>query len=300
MQLAIQLLALLMVLSPETGAVEVVSQQIELGSEAQVWPTNGPGAHDQATRSNLGIGDRVLETSTATSFQEVNVYATSMLEVRRTNTATEMMFEIESRLGMRSEDFISLVSTQMTTRATARAMVMLQVRSERPVRYEVRKAGFFSLPGAGSVIISGMNGTVLLQQGWISGTTEPAESTGVLPKGTYTIVYSENAYGDGTVSPAFVNHMGGESETDVTITLSAAEVEPFPAPGLYLRRDSIDRLVLELSNLWPGAFYTIERSNGLQPDAWSFVVNFVAVGTEASWTDTLNVHTATTFYRVRY
>ena len=292
---------LLVALSPMGRGIEIVTQQTELSSSAQVTPVNGgQGGTDQASRSNFGRGDRSLETITATSFEGVNVHSSAAIEVRRTNSASAEIFEIASNIEVDSEDFVSQVTTQLNTRATANVFHLIQVRSETPFRYNFRKSGVFSLAGTGSFTISTSSGTVLLNHSWINGTREPAESTGTLPSGTYSIGFSEGASVEGFVSPAIVNHISGFSDTTVSITLTPVQVEPTPPPALELRRDGAGHLVLKLTNLRPGTYYTIERSDGLQPNSWNFLVSLLAAGSEVVWTDTFNVHTATTFYRLRY
>ena len=205
-----------------------------------------------------------------------------------------------SNLEVNSEDFVSQVTTQMNSRATASVYHLFQVQSVTPFRYHFRRSGPFSLAGSGSFTISAPGGTILLNHSWINGSSEPAESTGVLPSGTYSIGFSEGASVEGIVSPAMVNHIAGYSETAVTVTLTPVQIEPTPQPALKLSRDSAGRVVLELTDLRPGTYYTIERSDGLQPNSWNFLVSLLAAGSEAVWTDTFNAHTATTFYRLRY
>src|SRR5688572_6123905 len=139
--------------------VEVVSQQIELNSTAQVIFSNGGlGSLDQASRNNQGLGDRSLQSSTFAEFNDVEVTSEASIEVRRTNSASADTFQIESRLAMHSEDFLSVVSTQMNTRAVANVVLTLQVRLETPMRYDIEKSGHFNLPGSGAVLITTQNG----------------------------------------------------------------------------------------------------------------------------------------------
>ena len=81
------------------------------------------------------------------------------------------------------------------------------------------------------------------------------------------------------MSPAIVNHISGFSGTTVSITLTPVQVEPTPPPALELRRDGAGHLVLKLTNLRPGTYYTIERSDGLQPNSWNFLVSLPAIRT---------------------
>ena len=300
MHLASLSVALLIALAPMVHGIEVVTQQIELQSSAQVTPANGSqGGYDSASRSNHGQGDRSLKTYTAASFEGVYVDSSAAIEVRRTNSATAEIFEMMCSLEVRSEDFLSLVSTQSNTRASAGVFHSFQARTEIPIRYHLRRSGTNSA-GSGSFTITAQSGTLLLNHSWIAGTGQPIESTGVLPRGTYNIGFTEAITAEGVVSPAIVNHISGYSETLVTVTFTPAQIEPTPQPALRLSRDSAGRVVLELTQMRPGTYYTIERSDELFPNSWSFLVSLFAAGTEAVWTDTFNVHSPTTFYRLKY
>ncbi|HEX7863218.1 MAG TPA: hypothetical protein VF773_23015 [Verrucomicrobiae bacterium] len=300
-QLLTTAIALLITCSPFCHAVELVSQQIELGSSSQITPANGGfGGWDQSSRNNNGFGDRSLETTTQATFSEVEVSAGATLNFRRTNSASADSFHIHSRLALHSQDYLAVPTTQLTTRASAVAIVTIQVRSETAFRYNIQKTGHYHLPGGGGLTITAPNGTIVVNHGWTTGTTAPSDASGVLPPGTYTVRFSDSSNAEGMVSPILVNHIEGDAQSLLTLTFTPASSNPIPEPSINILRDSTNRVVLELTNLVPGTYYTIERGDSLQPNSWQYLFAFVAAGATASWTDTLNVHTPTTFYRLRF
>ena len=282
-------------------AVELVSQQIELGSSSQITPANGGfGGGDQSSRNNNGFGDRSLETATQTTFSNIEVSADASFNFRRTNSATGDVFHLHSRLSLHSEDYLTVPSTQLNTRASAVVIVTMQVRSETPFRYDIQKTGYYDLPGGGGLTITAPNGNIVVNHGWTTGTTSPSQASGILPSGTYTVRYSDGSSAEGMVSPILVNHIEGDAESVLALAFTPATSTPIPEPSINILRDSTNRVVLELTNLVPGTYYTIERGDSLQPNSWQYLFAFVAAGPTASWTDTFNVHTPTTFYRLRF
>jgi hypothetical protein len=294
-------LALLISSAPLSSAAEILSQQIELNSSSSVSPANGGfGSGDQDNRGNQGVGNRSLETSTQTIFQNVEVYAEANINYQFTNSPTSDTFQVHSRIALDSDDFLLVPSTQLHTRAQAFVNLTVFVRFDTPVRYDMQKTGHFNLPGGGGLTITAPNGNIIVNQGWTTGTTAPSEASGIIPPGTYTIRFSDGSSAEGMVSSAFVNEIGGDAQSMLTLTFSPAGSVPIPPPSLNLLRDSTNRVVLELINLQPGTFYTIERGDSLQPNSFQPVTQFVAAGTTATWTDVFSTHTPTTFYRLRF
>jgi hypothetical protein len=284
--------------------VEVISQQIDLSTSAQVWPTVSPftPATDQDSRQNQGAGDRALESSSAARMGAVAVFSEGDVILRRTNTESADVFWMESDFRMRSEADILTASSHVNTKGLASTSVSFQFRSDRSFQYRVVTSGqpLPGLPGASTITLRAANGQPVVEMTWTASTGDSGESQGTLPPGVYQVQFSSSATADGTVAPTLVNPISGAVRASVALTLTPNDSNPPQRAAVRLRRGSGDAVLLEMTDLQGGTQYFIERSEELTPELWQIAANFTAAGTNAVWTENLNRNAQKVFYRLRY
>jgi hypothetical protein len=302
MRLGILILSLSLASPATCSSAEVFSQQLELITSAQVSPgSGGPSSLDQDSRQNQGPGDRALTSTSQASLDGIAVHTEAHLILRRTNTAASTVFWMENEFDMHSEGQLLTTNTSYFPRASASSAITFQFGSETPFHYSITTSGqpFPALPASGGFSLRTANGNAIVDMTWFSGTDNQSQSEGNLPPGFYQVRYFNSATTDGSITPNFINHIGGAAHNSVAFTVTPTGSIPDSTATLQLRRGPANSVVLEMTNLQPGTHYSIERAEGLN-QFWQAITSFTAAGTAATWTEPQNQNSQTVFYRLRF
>lgn len=291
------------------ASVQIISQNMTFAATAALYQPSPFGGDElvvsrTANDESSVVGSRSAEIEATVEAGGVNQFMTGTMSVVVSNSPIQSLFRIN---GSASAEF---TQDPHATLRNGKAIAQLGlfthfwVSLDRPhnLNLVVDPSGPLTLNGTISFSVDSLNNA-----GNSSSTTfltSPSSRTLLLQLGRgehfLSLQLSVGGYGAFSMDEGVVTPVAGETEVVVTAELQAIGDLPYQSGRIYISQPANDaKLVLQLTELIPGRYYYLEKSNQLSNLPWEIVRSFYTISASATLVEPTNVSANSEFYRLR-
>jgi len=285
----------------EAQIVQLLSQTTILGVQSRIFDSmNTPVDAGEAQLQDNTVGTLQLATNVTATHLEVAQRVASSNSFVIGVDPTQTVLSGSATLGMElaGPGEFSPSYMEMRTFAVAAFSAEFHLTEPSTISFSMATGGPQALV-YNSYFDLKRNGTQIFNTIQDSSSPESVpQFSGRLEPGTYAISFSLAANPNGAIGPDISNLLNGQCSVNWSMTLQPAQ-STARRPQLSIQHDKLNnRIRLQMTDLDPGRFYIIRRSEELVGGLWPIIGNFSAASDKAAWAESWIPSVASAFYKL--